>query len=614
MLYPLSYGGGTTPAASDAGYRRPDPGPPPLGSARRPERPPAPAARPHPLATGARVPDLAAVDPTVAQLAAAVRAALGRLGLPDGDPALERPKDPDHGEWATTIALRVARAAGRPPREVAADLAAALGDLPEVAAVEVAGPGFVNFRLSAAARAALVRRVLAEGEAYGRSALGAGRHVNVEFVSANPTGPLHLGSGRWAATGDAIAALLDATGHRVTREYYVNDVGEQVRRFGASLVRADRGEPPAEDDYRGPHVAALAADLRAAHGGALLTGDVDAIADAVGAAGVDAMRSRIEATLAGLGVVFDVWTREGSLHASGGLERALTRLRDGGHTEERDGALFLRTSAFGDDKDRVLVRSDGRPTYFASDCAYLADKLGRADRCIYLLGADHHGYVARLRAAAACLGEDPDRVEIVIGQLVNLLRDGQPVKLSKRSGDIVTIDEVLEEVGPDVLRYHFLRQNLDTTMDLDLAVVTARSMENPVYYVQYAHARVASLARQAVERGFDPGDPADADLELLDHPAELALLRALSGLPHVVADAAEARATQRLTRYAEDLAGTFHRFYAECRVLVDDPDADEAARAALLASSRARYWLVTAARQVLANALGILRVGAPDRM
>ena len=559
------------------------------------------------------MPDLAAVDPTVAQLAAAVRAALGRLGLPDGDPALERPKDPDHGDWATTIALRVARVAGRPPRDVAADLARELGDLPEVAAVEVAGPGFVNFRLSAAARAGLVRRILTAGEDYGRSELGGGRHVNVEFVSANPTGPLHLGSGRWAATGDAIAALLAATGHRVTREYYVNDVGEQVRRFGASLVRADRGLPPEEDDYRGPHVAALAADLRVQHG-ALLDGDVDAIADAVGAAGVTEMRARIEATLAGLGVAFDVWTREGSLHASGGLDRALARLRDGGHTDERDGALFLRTTDFGDDKDRVLVRSDGRPTYFASDCAYLADKLGRAEHCIYLLGADHHGYVARLRAAAACLGEDPARVEIVIGQLVNLLRDGEPVKLSKRSGDIVTIDEVLEEVGSDVLRYHFLRQNLDTTMDLDLAVITARSMDNPVYYVQYAHARVASLARQAVERGFDPGDPAEAELELLDHPAELALLRALSGLPHAVADAAEARATQRLTRYAEDLAATFHRFYAECRVLEDDPDADDATRTRMLASSRARYWLVTAARQVLANALGILRVGAPERM
>ena len=560
------------------------------------------------------MPDPAALDPTVALLAAGVRAALERLGLPADDPALERPKDAAHGDWATTVALRAARAAGRPPRELAAALAAELAAVPEVAAVEVAGPGFVNFRLSAVAWAALVRRILAEGGSFGRAPAHSREHVNVEFVSANPTGPLHLGAGRWAATGDAIAALLEAAGHRVTREYYLNDVGEQVRRLGASVLRVDRGLPLEEDDYRGAYVADLAADLRARHGADLLAGDLDATADAVGAQAVAAMRGRIEAQLAGLGVTFDVWSSEGALHASGAVEATIDRLRAGGHTEARDGALFLRTTAFGDDKDRVLVRSDGRPTYFASDCAYLRDKLARAERCIYLLGADHHGYVARLRAAAACLGEDPARVEIIIGQLVNLLRDGEPVRLSKRAGEMITVDEVVAEVGADVARYHFLRQNLDTTMDLDLAVVTQRSMDNPVYYVQYAHARVASLARQAVERGFDPGTPAEVDLALLDHPAELALLRAMSGLPHALADAAEARATQRLTRYAEELAGAFHRFYAECRVLVDDPDADDVTRATLLASSRARYWLVTAARQVLANTLATLRVGAPDRM
>jgi arginyl-tRNA synthetase len=244
----------------------------------------------------------------------------------------------------------------------------------------------------------------------------------------------------------------------------------------------------------------------------------------------------------------------------------------------------------------------------------MRDKRARADHCIYLLGADHHGYVGRLKAAASCLGFDPDTVEIRIGQLVNLLRDGEAVRLSKRAGEMITLDEALAEVGADVARYHFLRQNLDTTIDLDLAVVSEQSMDNPVYYVQYAHARVASVLRQADERGFDPGAAADADLSLLTHPAERVLLRAMSSLPHVVADAAEARATQRLTRYAEDLAATFHRFYAECRVLDDDPDADEATRAAMLASSRARYWLVTAAKQVLANALGILRVSAPERM
>ena len=560
------------------------------------------------------MPDLAPYDPTVALLADAVRDALGRLGLPSQDPALERPKDPDHGDWASTIALRVAKAAGRPPRELADALAAELTALPEVDAVEVAGPGFVNFRLSHVAHAALVHRILAEGPAYGRRSAGSGSHVNVEFVSANPTGPLHLGAGRWAATGDAIAALLEAAGHRVTREYYLNDVGEQIRRFGASIVRVDRGLPLGEDDYHGDYVPGLAAELRAEHGEALFDGEVDDVADAVGAAGVARMRERIEGQLAGLGVRFDVWTSEGRLHAEGAIEATIAQLTAAGHTEERDGALFLVTTAFGDDKDRVLVRSDGRPTYFAADCAYMRDKRARADHCIYLLGADHHGYVARLKAAASCLGLDPDTVEIRIGQLVNLLRDGEAVRLSKRAGEMITLDEALEEVGADVARYHFLRQNLDTTIDMDLAVVSQQSMDNPVYYVQYAHARVASVLRQADERGFDPGEATGADLSLLTHPAERVLLRAMSSLPHVVADAAEARATQRLTRYAEDLAATFHRFYAECRVLEDDPDADEATRAAMLASSRARYWLVTAAKQVLANALDVLRVSAPERM
>ncbi len=569
--------------------------------------------------------EIAAIDPTVALLATAVRDALERLGLPSQDPALERPKDPDHGDWATTIALRVAKAAGRPPRELADSLAAELATLPEVAAVEVAGPGFVNFRLSDVAHTALVHRILDQGAQYGRLAAGTAAHVNVEFVSANPTGPLHLGAGRWAATGDAIAALLEATGHRVTREYYVNDVGEQIRRFGASIVRTDRGLPLEEDDYHGDYVPGLAAELREQHGAALLDGvdagdgadgltDVVDVADSVGAAGVARMRERIEGQLAELGVTFDVWTSEGRLHDEGAIEATIEQLRGAGHTEERDGALFLRTTEHGDDKDRVLVRSDGRPTYFAADCAYMRDKRSRADHCIYLLGADHHGYVARLKAAAACLGIDPSTVEIRIGQLVNLLRDGESVRLSKRSGEMVTLDEALVEMGADVARYHFLRQNLDTTIDLDLAVVAAQSMENPVYYVQYAHARVASLLRQAVERGFDPGAAADADLSLLAHPAERVLLRTMSSLPHVIADAAEARATQRLTRHAEELAATFHRFYAECRVLDDDPEADEETRAQMLASSRARYWLVTAARQVLANALAVLRVSAPERM
>ena len=560
------------------------------------------------------MPDLTLSDPTVALLATAVRDALTRMGLPSEDPALERPKDPDHGDWASTIALRVAKAAGRAPRELADALATELAALPEVDAVEVAGPGFVNFRLSDLAHAALVRRILAQGPDFGRRPTAGGSHVNVEFVSANPTGPLHLGAGRWAATGDAIAALLEAAGHRVTREYYVNDIGEQIRRFGASIVRVDRSLPLGEDDYHGDYVPGLAVELRERHGDGLFDGEVDEIADAVGAAAVARMRERIAQQLEGLGVSFDVWTSEGRLHDEGAIEATIEQLRASGHTEERDGALFLRTTDHGDDKDRVLVRSDGRPTYFAADCAYMRDKRARADHCIYLLGADHHGYVARLKAAAVCLGLGVDSVEIRIGQLVNLLRDGESVRLSKRAGEMITLDEALAEVGADVARYHFLRQNLDTTIDLDLAVVAEQSMENPVYYVQYAHARVASVLRQADERGFDPGTVEDADLSLLTHPAERALLRSMSSLPHVIADAAEARATQRLTRYAEELAGTFHRFYAECRVLDDDPEADDETRARMVASSRARYWLISAAKQVLANALGVLRVGAPERM
>jgi arginyl-tRNA synthetase len=557
---------------------------------------------------------LAALDPTVTLLATAVREALTAAGLPSDDPALERPKDPDHGDWATTIALRVAKQAGRSPREIAEALAQHLGGLAEVDEVSVAGPGFVNFRLSHVAHAALVRRILADGERFGRMAPGSREHVNIEFVSANPTGPLHLGSGRWAATGDAIASLLEAAGHQVTREYYVNDVGEQIRRFGASILRVDRGIELEPDDYHGDYVPGLATTLRERFGAELLEGELDTIADVVGARGVAVMRERIEAQLSGLGVVFDVWTSEGRLHEDGMLDATLAKLRGSGHTYEADSALFLRTTDFGDDKDRVLIRSDGRPTYFASDCAYMQDKRSRADRCIYLVGADHHGYVARLKAAASCLGIDPDTVEIRIGQLVNLLRNGEAVRLSKRAGEMITLDEALTEVGADVARYHFLRQNLDTTIDLDLAVVAAQSMENPVYYVQYAYARVSALIRQADERGFDAGSIDEADLSLLTHPAELALLRAMSSLPHVLVEAAELRATQRLTRFAEELAGTFHRFYAECRVLDDDPESDEPTRARMLEASRARYWLVLAARQVLANVLATLRVGAPERM
>jgi arginyl-tRNA synthetase len=597
-------------------------------------------------------------DPVLADLADRIRAALAAAGLPETDPALERPKQADHGDWATTVALRLAKPAKRAPRDIAQALLDHL-ELPAVVTeATIAGPGFVNFRFAHRYHEDLIRRILAEGLSYARTELPDGERetVNVEFVSANPTGPLHVGAGRWAATGDAIAELLEAAGHAVTREYYVNDAGEQIRRFGESVVLVATGRELTEDHYRGSYVADVAEDLRSTHGDDLFTdpaadapalggggaqhaagagsdlvedGDVatssgvdEAVAARVGVLAVEAMRQRIETQLHQLGVDFDVWFSERSLHESGAIDATIAQLTANGETYEADGAVFLRTEAHGDDKDRVLVRADGRPTYFAADCAYIRDKWARVEghsggggRLIYLLGADHHGYVARLQAVAACLGIPVDRVEVPIGQLVNLLRDGQPVRMSKRAGETVDLDEVVDEVGVDVTRYAFLRQSLDSTIDFDLAVVTQQSMDNPVYYVQYAHARISSILRAADERGFDAGSLDGTDLSLLDHPAELELLTAMAQLPLVVAEAAELRATQRLARYAEELAGTFHRFYTECRILApDDPDraADETAR--LAAVGRARYHLALAAKQVLADALGILRVSAPERL
>ncbi len=557
-------------------------------------------------------PDL--LDPVLGELAQRIRAALQAAGLPDADPALERPKLPEHGDWATTAPLRLAKPARRPPREIAQALVDHL-EVPEaVAGVEIAGPGFVNFRFAHRYHEDLVRRIIAEGTDFGRQTLPEAEreHVNVEFVSANPTGPLHVGAGRWAATGDAIAAMLEAAGHHVTREYYVNDAGEQIRRFGESVVLVARGEPLGDEHYRGVVIGELAAELG-------LAADADADAEAVGRRAVEAMRGRIERVLHAMGVDFDVWFSErDGLHDTGAIEATVEELTARGEAYRAEGALFLKTGAHGDDKDRVLVRSDGRPTYFAADCAYLRDKWSRASgtgaggRLFYLLGADHHGYVARLEAAAACLGVPPERIEVRIGQLVNLLRGGAPVRMSKRAGETVDLDEVLDEVGADVTRYHFLRQGLDTTVDFDLEVVARQSMENPVYYVQYAHARINSLIRAADERGFDAGALDTTDLARLTHPAELELLSAMAMLPLAIAEGAELRATQRVARYAEDLAATFHRFYTECRVLV--PGSEDASDPDAVALARARYWLAVAAKQVLANALGVLRVTAPDRM
>ncbi|MFT5222550.1 MAG: arginyl-tRNA synthetase [Glaciecola sp.] len=583
------------------------------------------------------------LDPTLADLGVRVRAALVAAGLPGEDPAFERPRQAEHGDWATSVCLRLAKPAKKSPRAIAEALVANLALPDEVTEVEIAGPGFINFRFAPAYWDALVPAIVAAGEQYGRRAAADDAEIiNVEFVSANPTGPLHAGAGRWAATGDAIAALLEANGAKVVREYYVNDAGEQIRKFGESVTLLGLGESLDQEHYQGAYVGDLAEALRKQHGDEVFTtapdsaeptgpaaagvshdgttlddGESDRDADAgtearvdaviaahVGELAVEQMRAWIEGTLHGMGVDYDVWFSERrELHDTGAIDQAIADLKAAGQSYEKDDAVFLKTEQFGDDKDRVLVRGDGRPTYFAADCAYLRSKWSRADRLYYMLGADHHGYVGRIKAAAQCLGIPADAVEIRIGQLVNLLRAGEPVKMSKRAGTFISLDEVIEEVGVDVARYNFLRQSLDTTVDFDLAVVTEQSMENPIFYVQYAHARATTLLRAADDSGFAPGAAAEVDGSLLVEAAEIELRNKLAGLPEAVADAAEARATQRLTRYVEELAAAFHRFYADCRVLVDDAEL-----------AKARYWLVQASRIVLANGLGMLRVSAPDRM
>jgi arginyl-tRNA synthetase len=560
----------------------------------------------------------AAVLPVQRDLAALFRDALvraARSGAVDLDPsdvpepALERPRLAEHGDWATNVALVLAKAAKAPPRAVAEAMVTHL-ELPDwVAGVEVAGPGFVNIRLDQRWFAGLVRRVLAEGDAFGAVDLGHRERVNVEFISANPTGPLHVGNARLAPTGDALANLLTVTGHKVEREYYINDAGGQYDRLGASVEAAylsllgRPAEPPA-DGYKGDYVADLAVELQAEQGDALADLDTAERRARITHWAFRLMLDGIRQTLARLDIEFDVFFFEHTLHESGAIAEAIEDLRERGVVEERDGAVWLQTTRFGDDKDRPLVRSNGAPTYFGADAAYYRDKRRRGfDRLIFLWGADHHGYVPRMRAVVRAFGDPDDTAEFHISQLVSLVRAGQPARMSKRAGEIATVDDLLDEVGRDAFRYTMLRFALDTPIEFDVEAVTRQSMDNPVYYVQYAHARISSVLRQGRETGFTPLPVEEADLGLLRHPMEAALLRRLAGFEELVLVAASQRAPHRLTRYAEDLAAAFHRFYAECRVLSDDH-----------ALSSARWWLVNATRQVLANTLGLIGVDAPERM
>ena len=529
------------------------------------------------------------------QLAPLVRQALAAAGLPECDPAFERPRQREHGDWATNVALTLSKPVGKPPREVAQSIIEHLPAHEGVAAVEIAGPGFLNFRLSHGAFEQIVREAVGRAETWGRAEPAQPLGVaNIEFVSANPTGPLHVGAGRWAAAGDAIASLLDAAGWQVTREYYLNDAGNQMDLFTDSVRAAALGQEPPENGYQGAYIAELAAELAA-----------DGVAsEDLPEESYRRMRARIEATLTRFGVTYDTWFSERTLHDSGAVDRAVQRLREAGWVDEADGALFLRTTHFGDDKDRVLIRSDGRPTYFAADCAYMLSKAERgATRAIYLLGADHHGYVKRLQAVAMALGLGEDWLEVIVGQLVNLFRQGEVVRMSKRTGEMVTFDELIDEVGRDAARYTFLRTSLDVSLDFDIAEVVKQERDNPVFYVQYSHARVAGILRTATERGLEPGEVGDAALERLTHETEEELIRRIGAFPETVAYAAAERAPHKVARYAEDLAEGFHRFYTECQVVGEDVEL-----------SRARYWLVMAAKQTLVNALALLGVEAPDRM
>ncbi|MGH3319385.1 MAG: arginine--tRNA ligase [Streptosporangiaceae bacterium] len=552
---------------------------------------------------------------TPAQLSSAVVAAVrdavdaGELSVAVPESAtIERPKKKQFGDYATNVALQLARPAGRRPREVAELLAARLRETAGIAKVEVAGPGFLNVILEAAAQGELARTIVQKGWAYGRSEAYAGERLNLEFVSANPTGPLHIGAARWAALGDALGRLFEASAAEVTREYYVNDAGSQIDAFTASLLAAARGEPAPEDGYAGAYVKEIAdAVVRRAPG--VLDAPHDEELETFRGEGLDLMLTEIKSSLADFRTRFDVYVSESELHDKGALDHALARLRAEGRVYEADGATWLRTTDYDDDKNRPLVRSNGLPTYFFADCAYYLDKRERGSgRCLYMLGADHHGYIGRLKAMAACFGDDPERtIEVLIGQMVNLTRNGRPVRMSKRAGDVITMDDLVEAVGVDAARYALCRASVDQPIDIDLDLWTRRTQDNPVFYVQYAHARIASLLRNAgdmcVERGpaevFRPG--------LLAHEREGDLLGALGEFPRVVGQAAELREPHRVARYLEGLAGTYHRFYDACRVLpVGDEDVTDL--------TRARLWLCEATRVVLESGLTLLGVTAPDRM
>jgi arginyl-tRNA synthetase len=551
-----------------------------------------------------------------AQLAAALRDALASAqnagALPPGDyppVQLERPGKRENGDWATGIALQSAKAARMKPREIADVLVANLTTPETVAKVEIAGPGFINFFLTHAWLTGIVREIERAGEAWGRIDAAEPEHVQVEFVSANPTGPLHLGHGRWAAIGDSLGNVLSAAGHEVAREFYINDHGRQIELFGRSLAARYlqlHGKPAEipEGGYNGNYLIGLAQQISDEVGDRYVAATDDERVAFFRREGVARMEAHQREVLERFGVTYDVWFSETSLHTEGAVQRVIAYLRELGHVYERDDALWLRTTDFGDDKDRVLIKSDGDLTYMAPDIAYFMDKIRRAcSRLIYLWGADHHGYVGRMVAAIRALGEDPEHAEFIIGQLVNLTRGGVPVRMSKRTGELITFDELLDEVGTDAARYLLVRQGADTPLDFDMEQAIARSQDNPVFYVQYAHARIASIVRHAAEQGIALTPVGEVALDELQHESEQELLRKLAELPEIVEVAAALRSPHRVARYAEELAADFHAFYRDCRVVSEDA-----------ALTQARLHLCRAAQITLANALRLLGVSAPEKM
>lgn len=521
---------------------------------------------------------------------------------------VERPRNPEHGDYATNLALQIAKKVGTSPRELAGWLAEDLATNSAIGTVDVAGPGFLNIRLAAAAQGEIVGRILAEGERFGSSSELSDEVINLEFVSANPTGPIHLGGTRWAAVGDALGRIFAFRGASITREYYFNDHGRQIDRFARSLVAAALGQPTPEDGYGGEYIQDIASSVVDKHPEATQLPPEER-QELFRKEGVDLMFAHIKRTLHEFGTDFDVFFHENSLFESGAVDQAIQKLKDNGNLYGADGAWWLRSTSFGDDKDRVVIKSDGDAAYIAGDIAYIRDKIERGHNlCIYMLGADHHGYIARLKAAAQALGYAPTQVEVLIGQMVNLVRDGKAVKMSKRAGTVITLDDLVELIGVDAARYALIRSSVDQTLDIDMDLWARQTNDNPVFYVQYAHARLCSLGRKAQAAGIAVKDP---DYSLLTNDYEGALIRTLGEFPSVVGTAAELREPHRIARYMEELAGTFHRFYDACQILPKKTEStgDDAAPIVY-----ARLALAQATRQIIANALNLLGVSAPERM